>query len=322
MQFTTLGSTGVTVSRICLGCMSYGDPKWRPWVLDESAAQPLFKRAFEAGINFFDTANMYSLGVSEEITGRALRSMGKLDEIVLATKCFYPMNDRPNMGGLSRKHVVQACEASLERLGVETIDLYQIHRTDPKTPIEETLAALQLLVQQGKVRYIGSSSSYAWQLMKALSISERNGWARFVTMQDHYNLLYREEERETIPLCREEGLGIIPWSPLARGVLTRPREKTKGDTTRSTNDAHFDRLYGGAAFEIVDAVEKVATARGVPMAQIALAWVLSKPDVTAPIVGATKLKHLDDAIGALDIMLTADEIATLEAPYRPRPFLL
>jgi len=322
MQFTTLGSTGVTVSRICLGCMSYGDPKWRPWVLDESAAQPFFKRAFEAGINFFDTANMYSLGVSEEITGRALRSMGKLDEIVLATKCFYPMNDRPNMGGLSRKHVVQACEASLERLGVETIDLYQIHRTDPKTPIEETLAALQLLVQQGKVRYIGSSSSYAWQLMKALSISERNGWARFVTMQDHYNLLYREEERETIPLCREEGLGIIPWSPLARGVLTRPREKTKGDTTRSTNDAHSDRLYGGAAFEIVDAVEKVATARGVPMAQIALAWVLSKPDVTAPIVGATKLKHLDDAIGALDIMLTADEIATLEAPYRPRPFML
>jgi len=322
MQFTTLGSTGVTVSRICLGCMSYGDPKWRPWVLDESAAQPFFKRAFEAGINFFDTANMYSLGVSEEITGRALRSMGKLDEIVLATKCFYPMNDRPNMGGLSRKHVVQACEASLERLGVETIDLYQIHRTDPKTPIEETLAALQLLVQQGKVRYIGSSSSYAWQLMRALSISERNGWARFVTMQDHYNLLYREEERETIPLCREEGLGIIPWSPLARGVLTRPREKTKGDTTRSTNDAHSDRLYGGAAFEIVDAVEKVATARGVPMAQIALAWVLSKPDVTAPIVGATKLKHLDDAIGALDIMLTADEIATLEAPYRPRPFML
>jgi aryl-alcohol dehydrogenase-like predicted oxidoreductase len=322
MQFTTLGSTGVTVSRICLGCMSYGDPKWRSWVLDESAAQTYFKRAIEAGINFFDTADMYSLGLSEEITGRALRSMAKMEEIVLATKCFYPMNDRPNMGGLSRKHVVQACEASLKRLGVETIDLFQIHRIDAKTPIEETLGALHHLVQQGKVRYIGSSSSYAWQLMRALSISERNGWARFVTMQDHYNLLYREEEREMIPLCREERLGIIPWSPLARGVLTRPREKTKGETTRSTNDAHADRLYGSADFEVVDAVEQVAKARGVPMAQIALAWLLAKPDVTAPIVGATKLRHLDDAIGALDITLSADEIATLEAPYRPREFLL
>jgi len=232
------------------------------------------------------------------------------------------MNDRPNMGGLSRKHVVQACEASLKRLGVDTIDLYQIHRIDPKTPIEETLGALQHLVQQGKVRYIGSSSSYAWQLMRALSISERSRWARFVTMQNHYNLLYREEEREMIPLCHEEGLGVIPWSPLARGVLTRPREQTKGETTRSTNDPHADRLYGTADYDVVDAVEKVATARGVPMAQVALAWLLSKPDVTAPIVGATKLKHLDDAIGALDVTLTPDEIATLEAPYRPRAFLL
>jgi aryl-alcohol dehydrogenase-like predicted oxidoreductase len=226
------------------------------------------------------------------------------------------------MRGLSRKHVVQACEASLKRLGVETIDLYQIHRVDPTTPIEETLGALQHLVQQGKVRYIGSSSSYAWQLMRALSISERNGWARFVSMQNHYNLLYREEEREMLPLCREEGLGVIPWSPLARGVLTRPRERTKGDTTRSTNDPHADRLYGSADFDIVDAVEEVAKARGVPMAQIGLAWLLSKRDVTAPIVGATKLQHLEDAIGALDITLSADEIATLEAPYRPRPFLL
>ena len=322
MQFTTLGSTGLTVSRICLGCMSYGDPKWRSWVLDESAAQPFFKRAIESGINFFDTADMYSLGVSEEITGRALRSMANMDEIVLATKCFYPMSDRPNMGGLSRKHIVQACEASLRRLGVETIDLYQIHRVDPTTPIEETLGALEHLVQQGKVRYIGSSSSYAWQLMRALSISERNGWARFVSMQNHYNLLYREEEREMLPLCREEGLGVIPWSPLARGLLSRPRERMKGETTRSTNDVHADRLYSTADFDIVDAVEQVAKARGVPMAQIALAWLLSKRDVTAPIVGATKLQHLEDAIGALDITLGADEIAALEAPYRPRPFLL
>jgi len=322
MQFTTLGSTGLTVSRICLGCMSYGDPKWRSWVLDEAAAQPFFRRALETGINFFDTADMYSLGVSEEITGRALRSMANLDEIVLATKCFYPMNDRPNMGGLSRKHIVQACEASLKRLGVETIDLYQIHRIDPTTPIEETLGALQHLVQQGKVRYIGSSSSFAWQLMRALSVSERNGWARFVSMQNHYNLLYREEEREMLPLCREEGLGVIPWSPLARGVLTRPRERTKGDTTRSTNDPHADRLYGAADYDIVDAVERVAKVRGAPMAQIALAWLLSKRDVTAPIVGATKLRHLEDAIGALDITLSADEIAALEAHYRPRPFLL
>jgi len=231
---------------------------------------------------------------------------------------FAPMSDRPNMSGLSRKHIVQACEDSLRRLGVDTIDLYQIHRFDPSTPIDETLAALDHLVHHGKVRYIGASSGYAWQLMRALSVSERNGWARFVSMQDHYNLLYREEEREMFPLCREEGLGIIPWSPLARGVLTRPREKTKGATTRSTNDAHADRLYAAADWEIVDAVERVANERGVSMAQIGLAWVLSKRDVTAPIVGATKIKHLEDAIGALDVTLSADEIASLEAPYTPK----
>jgi len=318
MQYTTLGSTGLTVSRICLGCMSYGDAHWRPWVLDEAAAQPFFRLALDSGITFFDTANMYSLGMSEEITGRALRSMANMDEIVLATKVFAPMSDRPNMSGLSRKHIVQACEDSLRRLGVDTIDLYQIHRFDPSTPIDETLAALDHLVHHGKVRYIGASSGYAWQLMRALSLSERNGWARFVSMQDHYNLLYREEEREMIPLCREEGLGIIPWSPLARGVLTRPREKTKGATTRSTNDAHADRLYAAADWEIVDAVERVANERGVSMAQIGLAWVLSKRDVTAPIVGATKIKHLQDAIGALDVTLSADEIASLEAPYTPK----
>ncbi len=318
MQYTTLGSTGLTVSRICLGCMSYGDAHWRPWVLDEAAAQPFFRLALDSGITFFDTANVYSLGMSEEITGRALRSMANMDEIVLATKVFAPMSDRPNMSGLSRKHIVQACEDSLRRLGVDTIDLYQIHRFDASTPIDETLAALDHLVHHGKVRYIGASSGYAWQLMRALSVSERNGWARFVSMQDHYNLLYREEEREMIPLCREEGLGIIPWSPLARGVLTRPREKTKGATTRSTNDAHADRLYAAADWEIVDAVERVATDRGLPMAQIGLAWVLSKRDVTAPIVGATKIKHLEDAIGALDVTLSADEIASLEAPYTPK----
>jgi aryl-alcohol dehydrogenase-like predicted oxidoreductase len=318
MQYTTLGTTGVTVSRICLGCMSYGDPTWRPWVLDESAAQPFFKLALDSGINFFDTADMYSIGVSEEVTGRALRSMARLDEIVLATKVNFPMSDRPNMGGLSRKHIVQGCEASLRRLGVETIDLYQIHRFDPATPIEETLAALNQLVTQGKVRFIGASSGYAWQLMRALSVSEKNGWARFVSMQNHYNVLYREEEREMIPLCREEGLAVIPWSPLARGVVTRPRDKTKGATTRSTNDVHADRLYATTDWEIVDVVERIAGERGVSMAQIGLAWLLSKRDVTAPIVGATKPQHLQDAISALDLTLSAGEINELEAAYTPK----
>jgi len=321
MQYTSLGSTGLTVSRICLGCMSYGDPQWRSWVLDEAAAQPFFRLALDSGITFFDTANVYSLGMSEEITGRALRSMANMSEIVLATKVFAPMSDRPNMSGLSRKHIVQACEDSLRRLGVDTIDLYQIHRFDASTPIEETLAALDHLVHQGKVRYIGASSGYAWQLMRALSASERNGWARFVSMQNHYNLLYREEEREMIPLCREEGLGIIPWSPLARGVLTRPRDKTKGTTARSVNDPHADRLYALADWDIVDAVERVASDRGVPMAQIGLAWLLSKRDVTAPIIGATKIEHLEAAIGALDVTLSADEITSLEAPYTPKPVL-
>ena len=319
MLYTKLGNTGLTVSRICLGCMSYGDPKWRPWVLDEAAAQPFFKKALELGINFFDTANMYSLGVSEEITGQALRSMANLDEIVIATKVYYTMTDKPNMGGLSRKHIVQACEASLKRLGIETIDLYQIHRIDPSTPMEETLGALELLVQQGKVRYIGASSSYAWQIMRALGTSERKGWSRFVSMQNHYNLLYREEEREMIPMCRAEGLGVLPWSPLARGLLTRPHEKSRGETARSTTDTVADRLYAQRDREIVDAVERIANERSVPMAQVALAWLLSKRDVTAPIIGATKLRHLEDAVSALDISLSAEEVASLEAPYHPKP---
>lgn len=318
MQYTTLGSTGLTVSRICLGCMSYGDPTWRHWVLDEASAQPFFRAALENGINFFDTADMYSLGRSEEVTGRALRSMAKLDEIVIATKVWFPMSDRPNMSGLSRKHIVQGCEASLQRLGIETIDLYQIHRFDQATPIEETLAALDLLVQSGKVRYIGASTGPAWQLMRALGASDRHGWSRFVSMQNHYNLLYREEEREMLPLCRDEGLGVIPWSPLARGLLTRPRATSKGETTRSTSDPIADRLYVAADWDVVDAVERIAAARGVSMAEIALAWLLGKKEVTAPIVGATKLSHLTKAIAAVDLTLSADEVAALEALYTPK----
>ncbi|HEY4307396.1 MAG TPA: aldo/keto reductase [Gemmatimonadaceae bacterium] len=318
MQYTSLGSTGMTVSRICLGCMSFGNPQWRPWVLDDSAAQPFFRLALDKGINFFDTADMYSLGVSEEITGRALRSMAKLDEIVIATKVFYPMGDMPNMKGLSRKHITQACEASLKRLGIDTIDLYQVHRLDPYTPVEETMAALDHLVQSGKVRYIGASSGFAWQHMKALSVSDRHDWARFVSVQPQYNLLYREEEREMIPLCRAEGLAIIPWSPIARGWLARPRDKAKGATTRADNDAFADRVFPQTNFDIVDAVERVANARGVSMAQIAMAWLLSKRDVTAPIVGATKIHHLEDAVAALDITLSADEIHSMESPYVPR----
>jgi len=321
MRYTHLGRTGVTVSRICLGCMSYGTPDWRPWVHDADASAPFFKRAIEAGINFFDTADMYSVGVSEEVTGRWLREYGNLDELVIGTKVFFPMSGRPNMGGLSRKHIQQACEDSLRRLGVETIDLYQIHRLDPNTPMEEMLAALDQLVTQGKVRYIGASSMYAWQFQRLLSTSERNGWARFVTMQNHYNLVYREEEREMMPLCEDEGIGVTPWSPLARGMLAGTRSKL-GDnsTTRSSSDGLDQILYDQPSdWEVVDAVKKVAADRGEPPARIALAWLLCKPAVTAPIVGATKLKHLDDAIAAAEIELSAEEVAILEAPYRAHP---
>jgi aryl-alcohol dehydrogenase-like predicted oxidoreductase len=320
MQTTPLGATGVTVSRICLGCMSYGSSAWRPWMLDEPDAQPFFRRAIEAGINFFDTADMYSLGVSEEVTGRALREYGRLDEIVLATKVFWPMREGPNMSGLSRKHVVQACEASLRRLGVETIDLYQIHRFDAATPIDETLAALDHLVHAGKVRYIGASSGWAWQMAQALSASERNGWARFVSMQNHYNLVYREEEREMIPLCRAEGVAVIPWSPLARGLLAGGRSSVddRTSTTRAATDEYGRTLYGDPSdWAVVEAVRAVAAERGVTPAEVALAWLLSKPGVTAPIVGATRLAHLDAAIRAVDLALSDEEVARLEAPYRP-----
>jgi len=317
MKYTRLGRTGLTVSRICLGCMSYGATSWRPWVLESEAARPFFRRALDLGINFFDTADMYSLGVSEEITGRWLREYGKLDELVIATKVRHAMRgEAPNMVGLSRKHVVQGCEASLKRLGIETIDLYQLHRFDPATPIEETLEALDLLVRQGKVRYIGASTTYAWKLMKALNYSDVRNLPRFVSMQNHYNLVYREEEREMNPLCLEEGLGVIPWSPLARGLLARAEG---ADTPRIPGDASLrEHLYdhpGDSA--VIEANRAVAKARGVSPAETALAWLLSKPAVTAPIVGATKLEHLETAVKAVDLTLSEVEISALEKPYQP-----
>ena len=321
MQYTTLGSTGMKVSRICLGCMSYGSSGWRPWVLGADDAAPFFRRAVEAGINFFDTADMYSLGASEEVTGRMLREYASRDEAVIATKVYFPMNDRPNMGGLSRKHIQQACDDSLKRLGVDVIDLYQIHRLDPDTPVEETLAALDQLVRQGKVRAIGASSMYAWELMRSLAASERHGLARFATMQNHYNLVYREEEREMLPLCEFEGIGVIPWSPLARGMLAGTRVRLGDSSTkRSQSDGLDQVLYDQPSdWDVVEAVKAVAKRRGVTPAQVALAWLLSRPAVVAPIVGATRLAHLDDAVGALDLELSREEVAELEAPYRPHP---
>jgi aryl-alcohol dehydrogenase-like predicted oxidoreductase len=320
MQFTQLGQSGLTVSRICLGCMTYGDPDWRPWTLGESEARPFFTRALELGINFFDTADMYSLGVSEVVTGKLLREMAKMEEIVLATKVHFPMSDGPNMGGLSRKHIVQGCEASLRRLGVDTIDLYQIHRFKSSVPIEETLAALDHLVQQGKVRYIGASSGYAWQMAQALSVSERNGWARFVSIQNHYNLLYREEEREMIPLCVNEGLGVIPWSPLARGRLARTTPSPATGTVRAANDNYAVELYDQKSDDsVIAAVRAVAKKLEKPPAEVALAWLLSKPGVTAPIIGASKLDHLESAVRALDVELSAEDVAEVEAPYEAHP---
>ncbi len=320
MQYTKLGKTGVTVSRLCLGCMSYGAPSWRPWVLDREASFPFFRRAVEHGINFFDTADMYSLGVSEEITGAALRQFADLRQCVVATKVFNAMVDGPNMRGLSRKHIQQGCEASLRRLGVETIDLYQIHRYDRETPIEETLAALDLLVRQGKVRYIGGSSMAAWQFAQALGLSDLRGWARFVSMQNHYNLVYREEEREMIPLCRKEAIAVIPWSPLARGLLAGSRKSPDDakSTVRAESDDYARKLYDHPSdAEVMAAVQIVAKKRGVEPAQVAIAWLLSRPDVTAPIIGATKISHLDTAIAALDLKLSDEEIKALETPYRP-----
>jgi aryl-alcohol dehydrogenase (NADP+) len=313
-----LGRTGLDVSRICLGCMSYGEPGrgTHPWSLDEEASRPFIARALELGITFFDTANVYSDGTSEEIVGRALRDMANRDEIVLATKVFGPMRSGQNAGGLSRKAIMTEIDASLRRLGTDYVDLYQIHRWDPRTPIEETMEALHDVVKAGKARYLGASSMWAWQFAKAQHTAERAGSTRFVSMQDHYNLLNREEEREMLPLCADQGVAVIPWSPLARGRLTRPWET---DTTRSGTDAFGMTLYAESDRAIVERVAEVAGARGVPMAQVALAWVLANPAVTAPIVGATRLDHLDDAVAALGVHLTADEVARLEEPYTPRP---
>jgi len=312
------------VSRLCFGCMTYGSKEWRKWVLEEEESVPFYRRAFEAGINFFDTADMYSNGVSEEILGRAWRKyVPSRDRVVIATKVFSPMNDDPNGRGLSRKHIKDSIDGSLRRLGTDHVDLYQIHRFDRETPVEETLEALNDVVRSGKALYIGGSSMWAWQFAKMLSTSERNGWARFVTMQNHYNLIYREEEREMIPLCRAEGIGLLPWSPLARGFLAGNRRKEDyGETLRAKTDEYAQSLYYDESdFAVVERVSAVAQRRGVPNAQIALAWILAKPGVTSPIVGISKMNQFDDALAAIDLELTESEMRELEEPYRPHRVL-
>ncbi|MGB0388096.1 MAG: aldo/keto reductase [Ardenticatenaceae bacterium] len=323
MEYVRLGRSGLKVSRICLGMMSYGSKTWRKWVLDEQeTVDEHVKRALELGINFFDTANVYSTGVSEEMTGRALKKYAKRHEVVLATKVRGKMGDDPNAQGLSRKHIMDQVDASLRRLDTDYIDLYQIHRWDHEVPIEETLEALHDVIKMGKVRYIGASSMFAWQFAKALYTADLRGWTRFVSMQNHYNLVYREEEREMNPLCVEEGIGIIPWSPLARGVVTGSRTREGGTTLRSKTDAFGDKLYYHESdFDVADAIAKVAQARGVTRAQVALAWLLQKPGISAPIIGTTKLHHLEDAVGAVDVKLSEEEINALEAPYQPHPIL-
>jgi aryl-alcohol dehydrogenase-like predicted oxidoreductase len=324
MDYVNLGRTGLKVSRLCLGCMSYGSREWRDWVLPEEESRPFIRRALELGVNFFDTADMYSRGASEEVLGRALGDFAERDQVVIATKVFFPMGKGPNDRGLSRKHILDAIDGSLRRLGTDYVDLYQIHRWDTATPIEETLEVLHDVVRAGKARYLGASSMYAWQLAKALYLADRHGWSRFVSMQDHYNLVYREEEREMLPLCREEGLGIIPWSPLARGFLAgnRRRGEGLGDTRRAHSDDYAQRLYyQDSDFDVVERVVAVAGRLGVPPAQVALAWLLHQPAVTAPIVGATRLEHLEDAAAALDLRLDAGDLAALAEPYRPHPLL-
>jgi aryl-alcohol dehydrogenase (NADP+) len=323
MEYVNLGRTGLRVSRLVLGTMTYGTPEWRPWVLDEDASRPFLRRALDLGINFFDTADMYSRGHSEEVLGRALRDFGRRDQVVVATKVFFPVGDGPNDGGLSRKHILDAIDASLRRLGLDYVDLYQIHRFDPVTPLEETLEALDSVVRAGKARYLGASSMHAWQFMKALETQTRHGWHRFVAMQNHYNLVYREEEREMLPLCRAEGVGVIPWSPLARGLLTGGRKSVTSEATpRALGDDYSRQLYDDALdMPVVEANLAVAKKRGLSPAQVALAWLLHQPDVTAPIIGASKLQHLDDAIAALSVRLDDAERQALEAPYRPHRVL-
>ena len=318
MQYVHLGRTGLRVSRICLGCMSYGSSKWRPWVLDEADAKPFFARAIEAGVNFFDTADFYSLGASEEVTGRHLKAMARRDEMVIATKVGLKMSEAANARGLSRKHITESIDASLKRLQTDYVDLYQIHRLDRSTPMEEVCEALDDVVRSGKALYIGASSMWGWEFMKLLDLQEREGLARFVSMQNHYNLLYREEEREMMPLCEAEGIGVIPWSPLARGLLTRPAGAS--ETTRAGSDTFTPRLYGDPQERrIISQVEKAAQRLGKPQAQVALAWHFHKPWVTAPIIGATRLEQLEDALAALSLKLDDRIIAGLEKDYRPRP---
>jgi aryl-alcohol dehydrogenase-like predicted oxidoreductase len=320
MEYTNLGSTGLKVSRICLGCMTYGTSSWRQWVLNEEEGRPFIKQALEYGINFFDTADMYSLGKSEEVLGRALKDFGpSRDKLVIATKVFFPLGDDPNQQGLSRKHIMHAIDDSLRRLGTDYVDLYQIHRFDYDTPIEETLTALHDVVKAGKARYIGASSMFAWQFAQMLYTSDSLGLTRFVTMQNHYNLVYREEEREMVPLCESEGVGLLPWSPLARGLLAGNR---KAQTLRSKEDDYSKKLYTQEADDrVVDCVAQVAKERGVPPAQVALAWLLHKSQVTAPIVGASKPHHLQDAVAAVGLKLTKEEIEQVEAVYVPHPVL-
>jgi 1-deoxyxylulose-5-phosphate synthase len=323
VQYARLGSSGLKVSRIALGMMSYGSQTERRWHLGEDEAEKIVRRAVESGVTFFDTADTYSDGVTEELTGRLLAKLfGRRDDYVLATKVFFPMGPGPNDGGLSRKHVLAGIDDSLRRLGTDYVDLYQIHRWDDETPIQETMEALHDVVRAGKARYLGASSMYAWQFAKAQHTAQAAGWTRFISMQNHYNLLYREEEREMIPLCLDQGVGCIPWSPLARGLLAGNRDRGgQQRTVRAGSDPLAGELYGDDDFDVIDAVRAVAAERGLPPAQIALAWLLGKPAVAAPIVGATKLRHLEDAIAAVEVILSGDEVARLEAPYRPHPIL-
>ena len=323
MDYVRLGSTGLKVSRLCLGTMTYGTPSWRSWVLDEAASRPFIKHALELGINFFDTADMYSRGVSEEVVGRALKDFAKRDEVVLATKVFYPVVDHPNGGGLSRKHIMAAIDASLTRLGTDYVDLYQIHRYDPHTPIEETLEALHDVVKAGKATYIGASSMYAWQFANMLATQRLHGWTRFVSMQNHYNLVYREEEREMLPLCQAEGIGVIPWSPLARGFLAGNRKRgAKDATSREQHDDYGHGLYyADADYDIVDRVVELAKRKGVRPIQIALAWVSSQAAVTAPIIGVTRMEQMDELVAGLSVVLTAEDRAFLEEHYAPHAVL-
>ncbi len=324
MEYVNLGHTGLKVSPICLGMMTYGTPAWREWVLDEQQSRPFVQRALELGINFFDTADMYSRGVSEEVTGRALRDFARRDEVVLATKVYFPVSEGPNARGLSRKHIMEAIDASLRRLGTEYVDLYQIHRWDDETPIEETMEALHDVVRAGKARYIGASSMYAWQFAKAQYTADLHGWTRFVSMQNHYNLVYREEEREMLPFCIDQGVGVIPWSQLARGFLAgnRPRG-AQGETPRARTDGFAHEMYyRDDDFDVVDRLNEVAAGKeGAKPAQVALAWLLHRPGITAPIIGASKMSHLEEAVAAAEIKLTAEEMRLLEEPYRPHPIL-